>query len=61
MKAVHQNTLAVLNKLAKERKEFRDAICCVATQGLMSREESTPVSYTHLDVYKRQVLQEAEE
>ena len=41
VKAVHQNTLAVLNKLAKERKEFRDAICCVATQGLMSREEST--------------------
>ena len=41
VKAVHQNTLAVLNKLAKERKEFRDAICCVAAQGLMSREEST--------------------
>ncbi|WP_195654452.1 DUF6493 family protein [Bacteroides sp. 1001136B_160425_E2] len=41
VKAVHQNTLAVLNKLAKERKEFRDTICCVAAQGLMSREEST--------------------
>ncbi|CDM01144.1 conserved hypothetical protein [Bacteroides xylanisolvens SD CC 2a] len=41
VKAIHQNTLAVLNKLAKERKEFRDAICCVAAQGLMSREEST--------------------
>ena len=41
VKAIHQNTLAVLHKLAKERKEFRDAICCVAAQGLMSREEST--------------------
>lgn len=41
VKAIHQNTLAVLHKLAKERKEHRDAICCVAAQGLMSREEST--------------------
>ena len=40
VKAVHQNTLAILNKLAKERKEYRDAICCAAAQGLMSREES---------------------
>ncbi|MEY8686093.1 DUF6493 family protein [Bacteroides sp. AN502(2024)] len=41
VKAVHQNTLAVLDKLAKERRDFRDAICRVAAQGLMSREEST--------------------
>lgn len=41
VKVVHQNTLVVLNKLAKERKEFRDTICCVAAQGFMSREEST--------------------
>lgn len=40
VKAIHQNTLAVLSKLAKERKEYRDAICCAAAQGLMSREES---------------------
>lgn len=41
VKAIHQNTLAVLHKLAKERKEHRDTICCAAAQGLMSREEST--------------------
>ena len=41
VKAIHQNTLAILHKLAKERKEFRDTICCAAAQGLMSREEST--------------------
>ena len=40
VKAVHQNTLAILNKLAKERKEYRGAICSAAAQGLMSREES---------------------
>lgn len=40
VKAIHQSTIAILNKLAKERKEERDAICCVAAQGLMSREES---------------------
>lgn len=40
VKAIHQNTIAILNKLAKERKEERDAICCAAAQGLMSREES---------------------
>lgn len=39
VKAIHKNTLAVLSKLAKERKEYRDAICCAAAQGLMSREE----------------------
>ena len=41
VKAIHQNTLAILHKLAKERKEHRDTICCAAAQGLMSREEST--------------------
>ena len=41
VKAVHQNTLGVLSKLAKEKKEYHDAICCAATQGLMSRDEST--------------------
>ena len=41
VKAIYQNTLAVLHKLAKERKEHRDTICCAAAQGLMSREEST--------------------
>lgn len=41
VKAIHQNTLAILHKLAKERKEHRDTICCAAVQGLMSREEST--------------------
>lgn len=41
VKAIHQNTLAVLHKLAKERKEHRDTICCAAAQGLMSWEEST--------------------
>ena len=41
VKAVHQNTLGVLSKLAKEKKEYRDTICCAAAQGLMSRDEST--------------------
>lgn len=41
VKAIHQNTLAILHKLAKERKEHRDTICCAAAQGLTSQEEST--------------------
>lgn len=41
VKAVHQNTLGVLSKLAKEKKEYRNAICCAAAQGLMSHDEST--------------------
>lgn len=40
VKAIHQNTIAILSKLAKEKKEERNAICCAAAQGLMSREES---------------------
>lgn len=39
VKAVHLNTLAVLGKLAKDRETYRDAVCCAAAQGLVSREE----------------------
>lgn len=40
VKAVHQNTLAILDKLAKEREVYRDTICCSATQALMKPEEA---------------------
>ena len=55
---------AILHKLAKERKEHRDTICCAAAQGLTSQEESTQskivkliqtygaVSYTHLRAHE---------
>lgn len=41
VKAIHQNTLGILSKLAKEKKEYHNAICCAAAQGLMSHDEST--------------------
>ena len=40
VKAVHQNTLAVLAVLAKEREAYREAICCAAVQGLMNQTEA---------------------
>lgn len=40
VKAVIQNTLAILEKLAKERKELRTPACCAAAEGLMNADEA---------------------
>ena len=48
VKAVAQNTLTILDKLARERPELRTVVCCAAAQGLMSADEAVRRKVTKL-------------